>query len=215
MIVMELVAGGSLLSYLRNNSKTLSVLQLVSMCRDAAAGMMYLESKNCIHRDLAARNCLVDDKITVKISDFGMSREEEEYIVSDGMKQIPIKWTAPEALNFGKYTTLCDVWSYGVLCWEIFAKGGTPYSGLSNSKAREKIDTGYRMPAPEGTPEEIYRLMLQCWQYQPENRPHFDRIYEIMESLVKSLSPVSPKKRIVDGSKSNDISNVALFMLRI
>jgi len=106
----------------------------------------------------------------VKISDFGMSREEEEYIVSDGMKQIPIKWTAPEALNFGKsnlkfrlkflnsiisiiiiiiillsigkYTTLCDVWSYGVLCWEIFAKGGTPYSGLSNSKAREKIDTG-------------------------------------------------------------------------
>lgn len=101
----------------------------------------------------------------MKISDFGMSREEEEYIVSDGMKQIPIKWTAPEALNFGKlnfrevcmyveilkyfcsfiigkYTTLCDVWSYGVLCWEIFAKGGTPYSGLSNSKAREKIDTG-------------------------------------------------------------------------
>ncbi|XP_060837887.1 tyrosine-protein kinase Fer isoform X1 [Rhopalosiphum padi] len=215
MIVMELVAGGSLLSYLRNNSKTLSVLQLVSMCRDAAAGMMYLESKNCIHRDLAARNCLVDDKNIVKISDFGMSREEEEYIVSDGMKQIPIKWTAPEALNFGKYTTLCDVWSYGVLCWEIFAKGGTPYSGLSNSKAREKIDTGYRMPAPEGTPEEIYRLMLQCWQYQPENRPHFDRIYATMESLVKSLSPVSPKMRIVDGSKSNDISNVALFMLRI
>lgn len=105
----------------------------------------------------------------MKISDFGMSREEEEYIVSDGMKQIPIKWTAPEALNFGeiessqtlelrarssrslsvffvvcvgKYTTLCDVWSYGVLCWEIFAKGGTPYSGLSNSKAREKIDSG-------------------------------------------------------------------------
>ncbi|CAH1707424.1 tyrosine-protein kinase Fer isoform X3 [Aphis gossypii] len=215
MIVMELVAGGSLLSYLRNNSKTLSVIQLVSMCRDAAAGMMYLESKNCIHRDLAARNCLVDDKNIVKISDFGMSREEEEYIVSDGMKQIPIKWTAPEALNFGKYTTLCDVWSYGVLCWEIFAKGGTPYSGLSNSKAREKIDTGYRMPAPEGTPEEIYRLMLQCWQYQPENRPHFDSIYATMESLVKSLSPVSPKMRIVDGSKSNDISNVALFMLRI
>jgi len=107
----------------------------------------------------------------VKISDFGMSREEEEYIVSDGMKQIPIKWTAPEALNFGKsriryifknmrffllfytyicvgkYTTLCDVWSYGVLCWEIFAKGGTPYSGLSNSKAREKIDTGNKWSA--------------------------------------------------------------------
>lgn len=78
----------------------------------------------------------------VKISDFGMSREEEEYIVSDGMKQIPIKWTAPEALNFGKYTSLCDVWSYGILSWEIFARGGVPYPGLSNSKAREKIDSG-------------------------------------------------------------------------
>ena len=72
------------------------------MCRDTAAGMCYLESKNCIHRDLAARNCLVGNDNTVKISDFGMSREEEEYIVSDGMKQIPIKWTAPEALNFGE-----------------------------------------------------------------------------------------------------------------
>lgn len=122
--------------------------------------MRYLESKNCIHRDLAARNCLIGTENIVKISDFGMSREEEEYIgkrhqlnpndlnsksfstVSDGMKQIPIKWTAPEALNFGKYTVLCDVWSYGVLIWEIFSKGGTPYAGMSNSKARERIDEG-------------------------------------------------------------------------
>ena len=130
------------------------------MCLDASAGMQYLESKNCIHRDLAARNCLVGEGNVVKISDFGMSREEEEYTVSDGLKQvrylrtysnffpektlnpmiihlniytfsfqIPIKWTAPEALNYGKYTSLCDVWSFGVLCWEIFSKGGTPYQG--------------------------------------------------------------------------------------
>lgn len=183
MIVMELVVGGSLLTYLRNNASSLSTKQLITMCRDAAAGMRYLESKNCIHRDLAARNCLVGDSNVVKISDFGMSREEEEYIVSDGMKQIPIKWTAPEALNFGKYTSLCDVWSYGVLCWEIFSKGGTPYPGLSNTKAREKIDTGYRMPAPEGTPEEMYRLMLRCWEYEPDNRPHFDQIHAIVDNL--------------------------------
>lgn len=124
--------------------------------------MRYLESKNCIHRDLAARNCLIGYENIVKISDFGMSREEEEYIgnlksthferftiirinsfpVSDGMKQIPIKWTAPEALNFGKYTSLCDVWSYGILIWEIFKKGDTPYAGMSNSRARERIDAG-------------------------------------------------------------------------
>ncbi|XP_024085971.1 tyrosine-protein kinase Fer isoform X2 [Cimex lectularius] len=187
MIVMELVVGGSLLTHLRNNALVVNVKQLVSMCRDAAAGMRYLESKNCIHRDLAARNCLVGENNTVKISDFGMSREEEEYIVSDGMKQIPIKWTAPEALNFGKYTSLCDVWSYGVLCWEIFAKGGTPYPGMSNSKAREKIDSGYRMPAPDGTPDEMYRLMLHCWEYQPENRPHFDQILANVENLYSNL----------------------------
>ncbi|XP_063216956.1 tyrosine-protein kinase Fer isoform X4 [Bacillus rossius redtenbacheri] len=183
MIVMELVPGGSLLTFLRNNSKTLTQKQLLGMCRDTAAGMRYLESKNCIHRDLAARNCLVGHENIVKISDFGMSREEEEYIVSEGMKQIPIKWTAPEALNFGKYTSLCDVWSYGVLTWEIFSKGSVPYSGLSNSKARERIDEGYRMPAPEGTPDEMYRLMLSCWDYEPEKRPHFEHIYLVLDAL--------------------------------
>ncbi|XP_034173781.1 tyrosine-protein kinase Fer isoform X6 [Osmia lignaria lignaria] len=186
MIVMELVPGGSLLTYLRKNANTITQQEQLRMCKDAAAGMRYLESKYCIHRDLAARNCLVGYESIVKISDFGMSREEEEYIVSDGMKQIPIKWTAPEALNFGKYTSLCDVWSYGVLMWEIFSKGGSPYSGMSNSQAREKIDAGYRMPAPENTPDEIYRLMLRCWEYEPEKRPHFDQIYTVVETLSQA-----------------------------
>ncbi|XP_015430679.1 PREDICTED: tyrosine-protein kinase Fps85D isoform X2 [Dufourea novaeangliae] len=186
MIVMELVPGGSLLTYLRKNASSIMQQEQLRMCKDAAAGMRYLESKYCIHRDLAARNCLVGYESIVKISDFGMSREEEEYTVSDGMKQIPIKWTAPEALNFGKYTSLCDVWSYGVLMWEIFSKGGNPYSGMSNSQAREKIDSGYRMPAPENTPEEIYRLMLRCWEYEPEKRPHFDQIYTVVETLSQA-----------------------------
>ncbi|XP_076175281.1 tyrosine-protein kinase Fer isoform X2 [Ptiloglossa arizonensis] len=186
MIVMELVPGGSLLTYLRKSASTITQQEQLRMCKDAAAGMRYLESKYCIHRDLAARNCLVGYESIVKISDFGMSREEEEYIVSDGMKQIPIKWTAPEALNFGKYTSLCDVWSYGVLMWEIFSKGGNPYSGMSNSQAREKIDAGYRMPAPENTPDEIYRLMLRCWEYEPEKRPHFDYIYTVLETLSQA-----------------------------
>ncbi|XP_050666858.1 tyrosine-protein kinase Fer isoform X2 [Leptidea sinapis] len=183
MIVMELVSGGSLLTFLRTRAAPLGARSLAAMCRDAAAGMRYLEARSCIHRDLAARNCLVGDDNIVKISDFGMSREEEEYIVSGGMKQIPIKWTAPEALNFGKYTSLCDVWSYGVLMWEIFSKGDTPYAGMSNSRAREKIDQGYRMPAPEGCPEEVYALMLRCWEYEPEKRPHFNQIYTIIDNI--------------------------------
>ncbi|KAI4502795.1 hypothetical protein M0802_001839 [Mischocyttarus mexicanus] len=186
MIVMELVAGGSLLTYLRKNANSISQREQLRMCKDAAAGMRYLESKYCIHRDLAARNCLVGHESIVKISDFGMSREEEEYIVSDGMKQIPIKWTAPEALNFGKYTSLCDVWSYGILMWEIFSKGDNPYSGMTNSQARNKIDAGYRMPTPENAPDEIYRLMLRCWEYEPEKRPHFDQIYTVVETLSQA-----------------------------
>lgn len=110
------MAGGSLLTFLRTRASSLSARSLLAMCRDAAGGMRYLESKNCIHRDLAARNCLVGDDNIVKISDFGMSREEEEYIVSGGMKQIPIKWTAPEALNFGMYVLFAHLKKY-VYCY--------------------------------------------------------------------------------------------------
>ncbi|XP_071747461.1 LOW QUALITY PROTEIN: tyrosine-protein kinase Fer-like [Lepeophtheirus salmonis] len=183
MIVMELVPGGSLLNFLREKGSNLATKSLIGMCLDAAAGMKYLESKNCIHRDLAARNCLVGENNSVKISDFGMSREEEEYTVSDGLKQIPIKWTAPEALNYGKYTSLCDVWSFGVLCWEVFSKGGTPYQGMTNTRAREKLDSGYRLPNPENSPEEIYQLMLSCWKYNPEERPHFPEIHAGIDLL--------------------------------
>ncbi|XP_022701492.1 tyrosine-protein kinase Fer-like isoform X3 [Varroa jacobsoni] len=187
MIVMELVPGGSLLNYLRREGQRLATRTLVSMCLDCAAGMAYLESKGCIHRDLAARNCLVGERDEVKISDFGMSREEHEYVVSDGMKQIPIKWTAPEALHYGKYTSLCDVWSFGVLVWEVFSLGQAPYAGLSNSKAREKIDQGYRLPAPDRIPSPVYQLMLRCWEYTPERRPHFDDIHKALLNVFKHL----------------------------
>lgn len=196
MIVMELVSGGSLLNYLRTSSDKLTTKGLLGMCQDAASGMEYLESKNCIHRDLAARNCLVSDTHCVKISDFGMSREEEEYIVSDGLKQIPIKWTAPEALNYGKYTSLCDVWSFGVLAWEIFSKGGTPYQGMTNTRARELIDSGFRMPAPDGTPDEMYQLMLRCWQYEPEDRPHFSEIHATVELLYNRTRDASVIRQV-------------------
>lgn len=191
MLVMELVAGGSLLTFLRENRATdvLQVGQLLRMSLDTSAGMAYLESKNCIHRDLAARNCLVlkGDQTVVKISDFGMSREaEHEYCVSSGLKQIPVKWTAPEALNYGRYTSLCDVWSFGVLLWEIFSLGSVPYAGMSNAKARQLIDEGYRLPAPPNTPMLVYQLMKTCWNYEPKERNRFDRIYKRLDDMYKS-----------------------------
>ncbi|XP_013407368.1 tyrosine-protein kinase Fer [Lingula anatina] len=183
LIVMEYVEGGALLTFLRKKGSSQTVKALVKMCEDAAAGMSYLESKHCIHRDLAARNCLIGKDNVVKISDFGMSREEEEYTVSDGLKQIPIKWTAPEALNYGKYTSLCDVWSYGVLMWEIFSGGQQPYPGLTNQQARERVDAGYRMPRPETAPENVYELMLKCWQYDPDQRIHFSEIFRELQKI--------------------------------
>ncbi|XP_076438869.1 LOW QUALITY PROTEIN: tyrosine-protein kinase Fer-like [Babylonia areolata] len=187
MIVMEFVPGGALLGFLRTQGKQQTRRQLTQMCVDAASGMAYLEERGCIHRDLAARNCLVGDSNVIKISDFGMSREEEEYTVSEGMKQIPIKWTAPEALNFGKYTSLCDVWSYGILMWEIFSGGQQPYTGMTNAQARQNVEDGYRLPSSHQTPEPVYKLMLRCWEYEPEKRPHFKELFENLRDIVRRV----------------------------
>ncbi|NXA36174.1 FES kinase, partial [Eudromia elegans] len=145
-IVMELVQGGDFLSFLRSEGTQLKVKELIKMTENAAAGMEYLESKHCIHRDLAARNCLVTEKNTLKISDFGMSREQEDgvYASTGGMKQIPVKWTAPEALNYGRYSSESDVWSFGVLLWEAFSLGAVPYGNLSNQQTREAVEQGRR-----------------------------------------------------------------------
>ncbi|KAI1889766.1 hypothetical protein AGOR_G00166310 [Albula goreensis] len=174
-IVMELVQGGDFLSFLRTEGHNLQNKMLLKMAENVASGMGYLESKKCIHRDLAARNCLVAEQNVVKISDFGMSREEEDgvYSTTGGMKQIPVKWTAPEALNYGRYSTETDVWSFGVLLWETFSRGVTPYASMNNQQTRDEVERGYRMPAPEGCPPEVYALMCHCWQYDPRKRPSF------------------------------------------
>ncbi|XP_043095280.1 tyrosine-protein kinase Fer-like isoform X2 [Puntigrus tetrazona] len=189
-IVMELVPGGDFLSFLRKKKEDLKTKQLVKFALDAAAGMAYLELKNCIHRDLAARNCLVGEESVVKISDFGMSRQEQDgvYSATGGMKQIPVKWTAPEALNYGRYTTESDVWSFGVLLWETFSRGVTPYTvplNMNNQQTRDEVEKGYRMPAPNNCPDEIYALMCQCWQYDPRNRPSFRKLKADLYALCQ------------------------------
>ncbi|XP_075581687.1 tyrosine-protein kinase Fer-like isoform X2 [Pelecanus crispus] len=188
-IVMELVSGGDFLSFLRKKKDELKTKQLVKFSLDAASGMAYLESKNCIHRDLAARNCLVDENNILKISDFGMSRQEDDGVYSSsGLKQIPIKWTAPEALNYGRYTSESDVWSFGILLWETFSLGVCPYPGMTNQQAREQVEKGYRMSAPQKCPEEINKIMQRCWAYKPENRPKFSEIQKELSSIKKKVT---------------------------
>ncbi|NXG57978.1 FES kinase, partial [Hemiprocne comata] len=186
-IVMELVQGGDFLSFLRSEGHHLRVKELIKMTENAAAGMEYLESKHCIHRDLAARNCLVTEKNVLKISDFGMSREEEDgiYASTGGMKQIPVKWTAPEALNYGRYSSESDVWSFGILLWEAFSLGAVPYTNLSNQQTREAVEQGVRLDPPEQCPEEVYRLMQRCWEYDPRKRPSFSTIHQDLTAIRK------------------------------
>lgn len=187
-IVMELIQGGDFLTFLRKKKDEIKMKQLVKMSLDAAAGMAYLEGKNCIHRDLAARNCLVSDGNVLKISDFGMSRQEDDGIYSSsGLKQIPIKWTAPEALNYGRYSSESDVWSFGILLWETFSMGVCPYPGMTNQQAREQVEKGYRMSAPQKCPEDVYSLMLKCWEYKAENRPNFSDIHKELLGIKKAM----------------------------
>uniref|UniRef100_A0A8C5LPC4 Tyrosine-protein kinase n=1 Tax=Leptobrachium leishanense TaxID=445787 RepID=A0A8C5LPC4_9ANUR len=188
-IVMELVPGGDFLSFLRKKKDDMKLKQLVKFSLDAASGMAYLESKNCIHRDLAARNCLVGENNILKISDFGMSRQEDDGIYSSsGLKQIPIKWTAPEALNYGRYSSESDVWSFGILLWETFSLGVCPYPGMTNQQAREQVEKGYRMAAPQRCPEEIFKIMQRCWEYKAENRPKFIDMQKELYLIKKKIT---------------------------
>ncbi|KAI5764905.1 FES protein [Gulo gulo luscus] len=186
-IVMELVQGGDFLTFLRTEGSRLRMKTLLQMVGDAAAGMEYLESKCCIHRDLAARNCLVTEKNVLKISDFGMSREEADgiYAASGGLRQVPVKWTAPEALNYGRYSSESDVWSFGILLWEAFSLGAPPYPNLSNQQTREFVEKGGRLPCPELCPDAVFRLMEQCWAYEPAQRPSFGAISQELQSIRK------------------------------
>uniref|UniRef100_A0A673ZA94 Tyrosine-protein kinase n=1 Tax=Salmo trutta TaxID=8032 RepID=A0A673ZA94_SALTR len=189
-IIMELVQGGDFLSFLRCEGHNLKSDMLVKMAENVASGMEYLESKKCIHRDLAARNCLVGEQSRVKISDFGMSREQQDgvYSAAGGLKQIPVKWTAPEALNYGRYSTESDVWSFGVLLWETFSRGVTPYTSMSNQQTRDEVEKGYRMLAPNSCPPDVYAIMCRCWQYDTRNRPSFSKLRTELSALYHKVS---------------------------
>eukprot|EP00794_Sanderia_malayensis_P019494 gene19494-21419_t len=184
MILMELMPHGDLCSFLKKTGSCLDMNALLNLGIDSARGMAYLESKNTIHRDLAARNVLVGENYIAKISDFGMSREEdpEGIYTMQTTKEIPIKWTAPEVWGRHQCTSKSDVWSYGVLLWEIFSLGNIPYPGWNNKKTREMVEGGYRMPLPSGTPLKVYQIMSKCWDYDPEDRPTFAEIVRQLET---------------------------------
>lgn len=179
LIITEYMCNGSLLEYLRNNpeGKALKLPDLMDMASQIAFGMEYLEKAKLIHRDLAARNILVGEKGIVKVADFGLARviEDSEYTARQGAK-FPIKWTAPEAAMYGKFSIKSDVWSYGILLYELVTHGTIPYAGWPNKEVIEQVQRGYRIPKPThcDCPDEVYKKMRDCWHHDPDKRPTFE-----------------------------------------
>lgn len=186
-IVTELMEKGSLLKFLRGpEGKNQDVMSLVDMGAQVADGMSYLEENKCIHRDLAARNVLVGEGCICKVADFGLGRviKEDFYLTED--KKIPYKWTAPEAISHGMFSSKSDVWSFGVLLYEIITFGGNPYPGFNNNEAVDQVNSGYRMSCPNKCPDFVYDVMMECWNMEPEDRPTFGTLKRRLDGFITS-----------------------------
>ncbi|CDS41393.1 tyrosine protein kinase ABL1 [Echinococcus multilocularis] len=188
-IITEFMCNGNLLDYLRIQPRdVLSPPVLLQMAIHVCCAMTYLEEHNFIHRDLAARNCLVGEAMTVKVADFGLARYMERdvtYRAREGAK-FPIKWTAPEGLVYNCFSIKSDVWAFGVLLWEIATYGAAPYPGVELQDVYVLLQRGTRMEAPQGCPDAVYQLMLDCWSWNSEDRPSFKEVYTRLETIRTS-----------------------------
>ena len=194
-IITELMKHGSLLEYLRGDGRSLKLPQLIDMGAQVAAGMAYLEEKNYIHRDLAARNILVGEHLLCKISGYKSARflnddgiyetRTDIYEAHTGVK-FPIKWTDPEAAMYSHFTIKSDVWSFGILLYELITYGRFPYPGMNNAQVLEALQNGYRMPCPMGCPEQLYEIMRECWKDDATSRPTFETLQWRLEEFFTS-----------------------------
>ncbi|XP_037032319.1 focal adhesion kinase 1 isoform X2 [Bradysia coprophila] len=185
-IVMELARFGELRAYLRTHANKLKLGTLLLYGYQLSTALSYLESKKFVHRDIAARNVLVSSQTCIKLADFGLSRWVEDqsyYHSSKGM--LPIKWMAPESINFRRFTTASDVWMFGVCVWEILMEGVKPFQGIKNSDVIGKLENGERLPLPNNCPPRLYSLMSQCWSYEPHKRPNFKNVKETLYEILQ------------------------------
>uniref|UniRef100_A0A8C3MSA7 Tyrosine-protein kinase receptor n=1 Tax=Geospiza parvula TaxID=87175 RepID=A0A8C3MSA7_GEOPR len=219
-ILLELMAGGDLKSFLRetrprpNQPSSLSMLDLLHVARDIACGCQYLEENHFIHRDIAARNCLLTCRgpgRVAKIGDFGMARDiyRASYYRKGGCAMLPVKWMPPEAFMEGIFTSKTDTWSFGVLLWEIFSLGYMPYPSKSNQEVLEFVTNGGRMDPPKNCPGPVYRIMTQCWQHQPEDRPNFAIILERIEYCTQDPDVINTALPVEYGPSAEEEEKVA------
>lgn len=206
LVVMELMANGDLKSYLRSHRPDVEVYnpvaprqppslkRILQMAIEIADGMAYLTAKKFVHRDLAARNCMVAEDLTVKIGDFGMTRDiyETDYYRKGTKGLLPVRWMAPESLKDGVFTSSSDVWSYGVVLWEMATLASQPYQGLSNDQVLRYVIDGGVMERPENCPDKLYTLMKCCWQHKSAARPTFLELCALLlEDAASSFAQIS------------------------
>ena len=196
-LVMELVFGGNLLAFLRNSRcqdphyvnvvSSLNERELLKIAKDVSNGMNYLSSLNLVHRDLAARNVLLTEDRVAKVTDFGLARDvqlEGIYTKTTTAGRLPVKWMAPESIRLHIYTSKSDVWSFGVLLWEIISIGECPYPGIPARLLARKLMIGYRMKKPTQCSDDLYEVMKACWQIDAEARPTFAELAKILHEFL-------------------------------
>ncbi|XP_046385492.1 tyrosine-protein kinase transmembrane receptor Ror-like isoform X2 [Ischnura elegans] len=220
-MVFEFMPFGDLAEVLRSNSRELwkpvpglpplTKASLLSVCIQIACGMSYLSAQRFVHRDLACRNCLVGADLTVKIADFGMSRDVYtcDYYKIGGSRMLPVRWMSPESVMFGRFTLESDTWSYGVVLWEIYSFGKQPYYGHCNEEVVKLILQGIMLIPPDNCPPAVCNLMRDCWKTEPKDRPSFaglhSQLLEVWETMYSGESG-KDGSGIRDHSRSNGMS---------
>ncbi|XP_053301998.1 protein tyrosine kinase 2aa isoform X4 [Pleuronectes platessa] len=185
-IIMELCTLGELRSFLQVRKYSLDLASLILFAHQLSTALAYLESKRFVHRDIAARNVLVSSVDCVMLGDFGLSRYMEDssyYKASKG--KLPIKWMAPESINFRRFTSASDVWMFGVCMWEILMYGIKPFQGVKNNDVIGRIENGERLAMPPQCPPTLYSLMTKCWSYDPSKRPRFTELKTQLNTILE------------------------------
>ena len=194
LLIVSYCEHGSLLGYVKKHAQALGVPAKIKLCWDVAKGMAHLAQHHFVHRDLAARNVLVDSSVTGKIADFGLSRQaaagssgdDQEYYKSSGQATYPVRWTAPESMETMRFNQASDVWSYGVVCSEVFTDGDRPYKEMAtNPEVISKVQAGHRMPQASllECPDELYATILRCWHADAKARPSFAQLAVDLKSV--------------------------------